>query len=90
MNELEKESIKKIKAEFKELKNQGKLTPESEEKLLYDISGLLGTYARDYDPGIKKLIKEMIAFSESQLWDAEGPKILLNELEKNKKRGSRQ
>ena len=80
-----KEEIEKLRKDFLSLKKLKRLTTNHEDRLITDITGLLGLYLLGYDKELRILISQMISFGESKLWAMGGSKYQFSKL--NKKYG---
>jgi len=76
------EELNKIKSDFSSLKKLKRLNSQHEDKLITDITGLLGLYQLAYDEDLRILIYKMIDFGDSKLWAMQGSKYLFNKLNK--------
>lgn len=79
--EAEKE-IKKLKNDFYNLKKLKRLNAQHEDKLITDVTGLLGIYRLGYDEELRILISQMISFGEKNLWAMQGSRYLFDKLNK--------
>ena len=81
-----KEEIRKLRKDFLSLKKLKRLTTNHEDKLIIDITGLIGLYNIGYDEEIRQLISQMISFGESKLWAMQGSLYQFNKLNKKYKK----
>ena len=80
-----KEEIVKLKSDFLKLKSKKKFAVQDEDKLITDVSGLLGLYAIEHEEELRHLISEIISFAESKRWSMAGSRYLFEKL--NRKYG---
>ena len=84
----QKEIVDKLKKDFSNLKKKKKLSSLHEDKLITDITGLIGIYNTVYDEKLAELIEKMISFGEKQLWAMQGSMYLFDKITKKwKKKG---
>ena len=74
------EELIKLKKDFSSFKKLKRYNISHEDKLIANITALLGLYAIAYDKEIRKLISEMLDFGESKLWAMQGSRYLFNKL----------
>ena len=74
----EKITIEKKKRAFSILKDKKKLTLKDKEKLISDLTILLGIYATNRSKELEKLIKAMIDFGKSKLLAVQGVIVEFN------------
>ena len=79
------EEIEKLKKDFSNLKKIKRLTSMHEDKLVTDVTALLGMYRLGYDDDLRILISEMIDFGEKNLWAMQGSRYLFDKLNKKYK-----
>jgi len=78
----EKITISKIKNSFSILNDKKKLNVNDAEKLISDITILLGIYAFDKTKELERLIKSIIDFGKSRQWAVQGCIIEFNRIKK--------
>ena len=76
------EGIKNFKTDFLRLKKKKRLIVQDEDKLIINITALLGLYRLGYDEELRRLISEMISFGEKNLWAMQGSRYLFDKLNK--------
>ena len=84
MTPEEKEVFKQVISDFSKLKKSKKLDKQAEDKLIKDITALLGIYGFYKSRIIEQQIEKMISFGEKQLWAMQGQRILFDKLKKGK------
>lgn len=82
MRAFEKEVFLKIKKDFSRLKKKRKFTKRDADKLVTDVTGLIGIYAGEYNKELAQLIEEMISFGEYKNWSLAGPRYQFDKLNK--------
>lgn len=82
MNPKEEKEVKKAVLDFSKLKKIKKFSVEDEERLIYDMTNLIGTYAIDKSDELEKQIESMIEFAKKQRWAVEGSIIEFNRIRK--------
>jgi hypothetical protein len=78
----EKITVNKIKNSFSILNDKKKLSLNDAEKLISDITIVLGIYAVNKTRELERLIKSMIDFGKSRQWAVQGCIIEFNRIKK--------
>ncbi|MBW2966796.1 hypothetical protein KY342_06865 [Candidatus Woesearchaeota archaeon] len=78
----EKITINKIKKSFSILNDKKNLSVKDAEKLISDITIVLGIYAVNKPKELEKLINSMIDFGKSRQWAVQGSMIMFNRIKK--------
>ena len=80
----EKEDIEKLKKDFSRLKKKTEFTKNDKDKLITDITGLIGIYAINKRKDLAKLIEEILSFAEKKNWGVEGSRMAFDKIKKGK------
>ncbi|MFH1849694.1 MAG: hypothetical protein ABH879_05910 [archaeon] len=83
MNEFGKKQIERIWNDFQRLKTRASVTASDEEKLIDDVTGLIGIYIIDRAPDIEAKILEMIEYGEKKRFLMSGCRYELNRAKYN-------
>lgn len=82
MNKQQKGDFDRIKSDFSKLKKKKNFTADDEERLVYDIQGLLGIYSLEKSDELASFIEEMIRFGEAHNRSMAGSKYLFGKIKK--------
>lgn len=74
--------IQKLKSDFSKLRKKKHFTVQDEDRLIEDVTGLLGLYSMVYEEDLRHLISEMLEFGQSKRWALEGEIFTFEKLNK--------
>jgi len=84
MTPEEKEVFNQVIANFSKLKKRKRLDKQAEDKLIKDITVLLGIYGFYKSRILAQQIEKMISFGEKQLWAMQGQRTMFEKLKKGR------
>ena len=85
MISLKEKKVKGIISNFSKLKKKKNLTSQDEDKLVNNLTNLIGIFAVDKSKQLERYIEAMIDFAKKQKWGIQGSIIQFKKVKQKKK-----